>query len=206
MRRLVADNTITGKVLIATTLLCNLSYIGLAIHRSHLPHAVEECIDIHDPRVMAELVLVIELPMFTLVRVLASEKMNPVRLCLQPHTVVDILTLPHIFIALYFGVDWMGLRSLRFIWLTQITQVLQFTPLLRSQTAVDILNLVIYFLVLWFMCSGILFLVETQGDFWVYENTDPHELLFYVYLTIVTMSTVGYGDFTSVVLVYHGNF
>ena len=192
MRQLESGDTILGKVLIIVTLSCNLIYFGLTIHRSLLPHVLEECVDIHLPELIVELIVVVELLLFALVRFLACN--NVFLFWLQPHTVVDVLTLSHIFIALYFGVDWIGLRSLRFIWLTQIVKVLQFTPLVRSQNAIDIIKLLVYFLILWFMSSGILHLIEAQGDFWR-DDADPHSVLIYVYLTMVTMSTVGYGDF-----------
>ena len=195
MRQIRSGDNIPGKILITVTLLCNFVYIGIAIDRSFLPHMVEECIDIHNPEIILELAVVIELLIFALVRLLAYDHIF--LYWVEPHTIVDTLTLPHIFIALYFKVDWIGLRSLRFIWLTQITQVIHFTPFFRSQTAIDILNLMIYFLVLWFTSSGILHLIESQGDVWT-DVRDPHTVLTYVYLTMVTMSTVGYGDFSPV--------
>ena len=191
MRQLISGNTIPGKILITVSLLCNLVYIGLAIYRSYIP-GIEVCINIRDPRVIVEMVVDIELMLFALVRFLACD--NVALFWLKPHTIVDVFTLPHIFISLFYGVDWIGLRSLRFLWLTMITEVLQYTPLLRSQNAVDILNLMIYFLVLWFTSSGILYLIETQGDFWSDMKHNTHNFLVYVYLTMVTMSTVGYGD------------
>ena len=198
IRQIKSGDTIPGKILITVTLVCNLVYLGLTIHRSFPPHKVEECIDIGNPEVIIELILTVELLIYALVRLLACDHIF--LFWLQPHTVVDVLTLPHIFISLFYGVDWIGLRSLRFFYLTQITLVLQFTPLLRSQTAIDILNLLVYFLVLWFTSSGILHLIESQGDFWVnMDEVDVNEdsintFLTYVYLTMVTMSTVGYGD------------
>ena len=184
-----------GKIFVIVTLISNLVFIGLAIQRSFPPHTIEMCIGIHDAEVIIELVLVIELLIFALARFLACS--NMLLFWLQPHTIVDVLTLSHIFIALYFGVDWVGVRFLRFIWLTQVSVVLQFTPLVRSQNIVDLFNLFIYFLILWLTSSGILHLIEAQGDYWR-DDADPHTVLIYVYLTMVTMSTVGYGDFSPV--------
>ena len=198
MRQLISVDTIVGKILITLTLVCNLIYLALAIHRSLPPHMVEECVNIADPGIIIELIVTIELLIFAVLRFLACK--NVFLFWLQPHTMVDVLTLFQIFIAIYFGVDWIGLRSLRFIWLTQVTVVLQFTPLVRSQNAVDILKLLVNFLILWFLSSGILHLIEVQGDFWKdgVDPETPHSVLIYVYLTMVTMSTVGYGDFSPV--------
>ena len=191
MRQLKSGDTLLGKILITVILVCNLAYLSLAIYRSFPEHKVEECISASDPIVLAELVLVCVLFTYFIVRFLASN--NVALYWIDLYTIVDVCTLPHIFIAIGLGVDWIGMRSLRFIWLTQITIVLQLTPLVRSQTAVDVINLLISFLVLWLTSAGILHLIEAQGDFWR-DDADAHSVLLYVYLTMVTVSTVGYGD------------
>lgn len=195
VRQLKSGDTIPGKILISVTLVCNLIYLALAFYRSFPPHTVEQCVDLSDPSTIVELIVVCELLVFSLVRFLASS--NIVFYWLSPYTIIDVCTLPHIFISLALGVDWMGLRYLRFIWLTQITAVLQFTPVVRSQDIIDISNLIIYFLILWLTSSGILDVIESQGDFWLDEderNSVNNTILSYIYLTMVTMSTVGYGD------------
>ena len=189
LRQLKSGDTIPGKIFIAVVLVCNIAYLLLTVRRSF--QDVEICITITTPEVLVELVLVSVLLIFSLVRFSACN--NPVRYWIDIYTIVDVCTLFHIFITIVLGVDWIGLRSLRFIWLTQITMVLQFTPLVRSQDAVDSINLMIYFLVLWLTSSGIVHLIETQGDFWRDDN-NSHSFFLYVYLTMVTMSTVGYGD------------
>ena len=189
LRQIKSGDTIPGKILITVTFLCNLTYLVLIVRRSF--QDVEICVTITTPEVLVELVLVCVLLIFSLVRFSACN--NPVRYWIDIYTIVDVCTLFHIFITIILGVDWIGLRSLRFIWLTQMTVVLQFTPLVRSHDAVDSINLMIYFLVLWLTSSGIVHLIEAQGDFWR-DDSDPHSFLLYVYLTMVTMSTVGYGD------------
>ena len=194
MRQLRSGDTIPGKVLVTVTLLFNIAYIILAIRRTFLD--AEVCITITTPEVLVELLLVCVLLIFSLVRSLACN--NPVRYWTDIYTIVDVCTLFHIFITIILGVDWIGLRSLRFIWLTQITVVLQFTPLVRTQTVVDGFNLLIYFFVLWLTSSGIIHVVELQGDFWRDKDTVAHDIFDYVYFTLVTMSTVGYGDISPV--------
>lgn len=193
MRQLKSGDTIPGKTLITVTLLFNLAYIALAIYRSLPPLRVEECIQISDPEIVVELVLVCELLLFSLVRFFASK--NIILYWFDPYTLVDVCTLSHVFITIALGVDWTGLRFLRFAWLIQIVTVLQFSRLLHSQNAIDLIQVVIHFLVLWLCSSGILYVIEAGGDFWKdNSNSSPHSVLTYVYLTMVTMSTVGYGD------------
>ncbi len=197
MRQLKSGDTIPGKILITVTLMCNLAYLGLAVYRSFPPRMVNECISIGDPVIVVELLLTFELLLFALVRFLASD--NIFLFWLNPYTLVDVWTLPHIFITIALGVDWLGLRYLRFAWLIHITAVLQFVNLVRSQNVVDLINLTIYFLDLWLVSSGILHLIESEGDFWKENGSgQPHTVLTYVYFTMVTMSTVGYGDFSPV--------
>ncbi len=199
VRQLKSGDTIPGKVLITVTLLCNLAYLALALFRSFPPHMVEECADLSYPGISVELIIVCELLIFALVRFFACN--NIIYYWFSPSTIVDVITLPHIFITVAIGVDWIGLRYLRFIWLTQITTVLQLTPVLRSQNIIDITNLIMYFLILWLTSSGILEVIESQGDFWrdtAESNAVNRTILSYMYLTMVTMSTVGYGDITPV--------
>ena len=111
------------------------------------------------------------------------------------YTLVDVFTLPHIFVSLALGVDWIGLRSLRFILLPQIINVIRFLPFVKSQDAVDVISLLIKFIALWLSCTGIIHLIEVQGDFWRdYENAEAEAFLTYAYFIMVTVSTVGYGD------------
>ena len=190
MRQLMSGDSNPGKILVTVTLLFNIAYICLTLRRSF--QDVEICITITTPQVLVELVLVCVLLIFSLVRFLACN--NPVHYWIDIYTIVDVCTLFHIFITIILGVDWIGLRSLRFIWLTQITVVLQFTPLVRTQTVADGFDLLIYFFVIWFTSSGIIHVVELQGDFWLDEDTEAYNIFDYVYFTLVTMSTVGYGD------------
>jgi potassium large conductance calcium-activated channel subfamily M alpha protein 1 len=193
MRQLKSGDTLLGKILIILVLACNLAYLCLAFRRSLPIYNVEECVSLSDPEILTELVLVCVLLVYFFIRFLSS--INVTLYWLNIYTIVDICTLPHIFISIGLGVDWIGMRFLRFIWLTLITTVLQFTPLVRSQTVLDAINLLLSFIILWLTSSGILHLIEAQGDFWQ-DNADPHSVLTYVYLTMVTMSTVGYGDFS----------
>ena len=197
LRQLKSGDTIFGKIVISASFLLNLAYICLAIYRSLPPKNVEECISITDPAILVELVIVIWLLLFFLIRLLATN--NILLYWMTPHSIVDILTLPHIFITLALGVDYIGLRALRFVWLTQITLVMQFARLIRSQNMLDILNLMVYFVILWLTSSGILYVIEAEGDFWSdIFNGSTESVLVYVYLTMVTISTVGYGDVSPV--------
>ena len=155
---------------------------------------VEKCFTLHSsPEFIIELIVVLELIFFAFTRLLAAD--NVVQYWLDLYTAVDFFTLPHIFISITLGVDWIGVRSLRFILLPQIVNVIRFLPFVKSQDAVDVISLLIKFAALWLSCTGIIHLLEVQGDFWRnYDNGGTDGFLTYAYFIMVTVSTVGYGD------------
>ena len=109
---------------------------------------------------------------------------------------VDVLTLPNVFVALGLGQDWLGLRTLRFIWLVSVSDILNFTPFIRSQDSIDILSLLVRFVTFWLTAAGIVHLLEASGDPWEgFQNAQNVTFPELIYFVMVTMSTVGYGDY-----------
>ena len=218
IQQLISGDTIPSKILITLTFVCNIIYLLVYIYRTYTPFPegiidgkcltnggaestniteairVEKCFALSSsPEFAVELVIILELIAFAFVRFLATDSL--VYYWFDLYTLVDVFTLPHIFISLTLGVDWIGVRSLRFILLPQIVNVIQFLPFVKSQDAVDVISLFIKFAALWLSCTGIIHLVEVQGDFWRnYENGGTDAFLTYAYFILVTVSTVGYGD------------
>ena len=195
-RQLVSGDSISGKILISIALACNIVFIFLAIYRAYLP--VERCISqlSGEPYIILELIVSTLLSIFFLVRLIAAE--NTVLFWLNLYTIVDVFTLPHVFVAITLQQDWLGLKALRFIWLTQITDVLRFIPFIKSQDTVDVVSLLIRFGALWLTSAGIVHLIEASGDPWRdFDNAQPNSFLEYAYFIMVTMSTVGYGDLSA---------
>ena len=217
VRQAVSGDMLSSKILITVTFACNIIHLLLYVYRTYTPYPagtgddglclminetgsnsttlasrVEKCFSLaSSPEFILELVVVLELMMFAFVRLLAAD--DVLHYWLDLYTVVDMFTLPHIFVSLALGVDWIGLRSLRFIWLPQIVNVIRFLPFVKSQDAVDVVSLLIKFCALWLSCTGIIHLIEVQGDFWK-ENDGGDDFLTYAYFIMVTVSTVGYGD------------
>ncbi len=93
--------------------------------------------------------------------------------------------------------DWLGLRSARFFWLTQLITVFRFIPWIKSQNFLDFFALAIYFLTLLSLGAGIIHLLEYTGDPWINNhNPSKHNIFSYGYYILVTVTTVGYGDIT----------
>uniref|UniRef100_A0A8B7UCJ0 Calcium-activated potassium channel subunit alpha-1 n=1 Tax=Castor canadensis TaxID=51338 RepID=A0A8B7UCJ0_CASCN len=88
-----------------------------------------------------------------------------------------------------------GLRFLRALRLIQFSEILQFLNILKTSNSIKLVNLLSIFISTWLTAAGFIHLVENSGDPW--ENFQNNQALTYwecVYLLMVTMSTVGYGD------------
>ncbi|XP_060625092.1 calcium-activated potassium channel subunit alpha-1 isoform X22 [Anolis sagrei] len=88
-----------------------------------------------------------------------------------------------------------GLRFLRALRLIQFSEILQFLNILKTSNSIKLVNLCSIFISTWLTAAGFIHLVENSGDPW--ENFQNNQALTYwecVYLLMVTMSTVGYGD------------
>ena len=192
-RLLLLGGSIYSRVLITVNLACNVIFLGLAVYRASNPIDAEIAFSLKQrPQFIIEFIVNVELLMYALIRLCASS--NIVTYWFSPYTIVDVLTLPHIIVSVDLGVDWIGLRSLRFIWLTEAITVLQFIPYI-SRTVTDVWSLLIYLLVLWSTSTGIYHLLESQGDPWNnFANAQCKPFWIYAYAMIVTLSTVGYGD------------
>ncbi|VDN18917.1 unnamed protein product [Dibothriocephalus latus] len=111
-------------------------------------------------------------------------------------SIVDILTIPPAFLALFLGRSWLGLRFSRCLTVLALKDVLQYVNILRSSTAIRLCQLVTFFAGLVLSASGFVHLLENSGDPPHFDN--PQDLSYFdcLYLCIVTVATVGYGDFT----------
>ncbi|XP_073775137.1 calcium-activated potassium channel subunit alpha-1a-like isoform X24 [Danio rerio] len=88
-----------------------------------------------------------------------------------------------------------GLRFLRALRLIQFSEILQFLNILKTSNSIKLVNLCSIFISTWLTAAGFIHLVENSGDPWEnFQNSQPLSYWECVYLLMVTMSTVGYGD------------
>ncbi|XP_069652355.1 calcium-activated potassium channel subunit alpha-1 isoform X37 [Haliaeetus albicilla] len=88
-----------------------------------------------------------------------------------------------------------GLRFLRALRLIQFSEILQFLNILKTSNSIKLVNLCSIFISTWLTAAGFIHLVENSGDPWEnFQNNQPLTYWECVYLLMVTMSTVGYGD------------
>ena len=196
-RKAHSGDTWPSQLLITSVFLCNFVYICLAIVRAYHPQT--RCFQSigHHADLVTELLVSPLLCLFFVVRLLASD--NVIRFWTKLHTIVDIVTLPNIYLFLYLGQDWLITKTFRVVWLTQLAVVLRFLPLRSSRGAIEALRVILRLIVLWLGAAGLIHMPETTGDPWKnFSNRQSYTYLEYVYFTIVTLSTVGYGDISAV--------
>uniref|UniRef100_A0A4W3IEJ9 BK channel n=1 Tax=Callorhinchus milii TaxID=7868 RepID=A0A4W3IEJ9_CALMI len=114
---------------------------------------------------------------------------------LEVNSVVDFFTVPPVFVSVYLSRSWLGLRFLRALRLIQFSEILQFLNILKTSNSIKLVNLISIFISTWLTAAGFIHLVENSGDPWEnFQNSQPLTYWECVYLLMVTMSTVGYGD------------
>ena len=182
-----------GRIMTVLHICCNVAYCSLVVYRVYQP--VIRCFDqFLLPDIRIELLISILLTLYFFIRFLAAK--NIATFWLSPYTVIDIFTIPSVYVACALLKDWIDLRPLRFLWLIQISDILKFSSRIRSTSIIDIVTILLRFTCIWLTASGIIYVLETSGDPWK-DFTNAQNITFreYTYFTMVTMSTVGYGDY-----------
>jgi len=183
---------LVGNVLILVSLIVNLAYFALYWRRTYL--LSEICLKQYDPEWKVELAFTCYFIAYFFVRMFGGYQRR--EFWVDVKTIVDLITLPHIFVSIAVDRDWLGFRFLRIIWFNHIIDFLRQQSFYKSQRGIDILSLLTRFLIFWIASSGALYVLEVTGDPWHDFGTRRCELAFpdYVYFLIVTITTVGYGD------------
>nr|AWJ68271.1 putative large conductance calcium-activated potassium channel BKKCa 1 [Hirudo verbana] len=124
--------------------------------------------------------------------VAAPEKLS---FLVELYSLVDYFTIPPSFVAIYLNRNWLGLRFTRALRLMTIPDVLQYLNILKTSNSIRLCQLVSTLVSVWFTGAGFVHLVENSGDpFHNFTNSKSKTYWECVYFTLVTMSTVGYGD------------
>ncbi|XP_078579373.1 calcium-activated potassium channel subunit alpha-1-like isoform X43 [Branchiostoma floridae x Branchiostoma japonicum] len=117
---------------------------------------------------------------------------------LELNSLVDFFTVPPVFVSVYLNRSYLGLRFLRALRLIQFSEILQFLNVLKTSNSIKLVNLISIFFSVWMTGAGFIHLVENSGDPWLdFQNKHPLTFMECMYLLMVTMSTVGYGDITA---------
>nr|ADD16639.1 calcium-activated potassium channel variant Slo 4.5-UTR [Gallus gallus] len=189
---MISAQTLTGRVLVV--LVFALSIGALVIYFIDSSNPIESCQNFYkDFTLQIDMAFnVFFLLYFGLCFIAANDKLW---FWLEVNSVVDFFTVPPVFVSVYLNRSWLGLRFLRALRLIQFSEILQFLNILKTSNSIKLVNLCSIFISTWLTAAGFIHLVENSGDPW--ENFQNNQQLTYwecVYLLMVTMSTVGYGD------------
>ncbi|XP_077406297.1 calcium-activated potassium channel subunit alpha-1a-like isoform X2 [Vanacampus margaritifer] len=189
---MISAQTLTGRVLVV--LVFALSIGALVIYFIDSSDPIESCQNFYqDVTLQIDMAFNIFFLLYFGLRFIAAN--DKLWFWLEVNSVVDFFTVPPVFVSVYLNRSWLGLRFLRALRLIQFSEILQFLNILKTSNSIKLVNLCSIFISTWLTAAGFIHLVENSGDPW--ENFQNSQALSYwecVYLLMVTMSTVGYGD------------
>ncbi|XP_033882290.1 calcium-activated potassium channel subunit alpha-1 isoform X5 [Acipenser ruthenus] len=189
---MISAQTLTGRVLVV--LVFALSIGALVIYFIDSSDPIESCQNFYkDITLQIDMAFNVFFLLYFGLRFIAAN--DKLWFWLEVNSVVDFFTVPPVFVSVYLNRSWLGLRFLRALRLIQFSEILQFLNILKTSNSIKLVNLLSIFISTWLTAAGFIHLVENSGDPW--ENFQNYQPLSYwecVYLLMVTMSTVGYGD------------
>ncbi|XP_034425846.1 calcium-activated potassium channel subunit alpha-1-like isoform X3 [Hippoglossus hippoglossus] len=189
---MISAQTLTGRVLVV--LVFALSIGALVIYFIDSSDPIESCHNFYkDFTLQIDMAFNVFFLLYFGLRFIAAN--DKLWFWLEVNSVVDFFTVPPVFVSVYLNRSWLGLRFLRALRLIQFSEILQFLNILKTSNSIKLVNLCSIFISTWLTAAGFIHLVENSGDPW--ENFANSQALSYwecVYLLMVTMSTVGYGD------------
>ncbi|XP_011482723.1 calcium-activated potassium channel subunit alpha-1 isoform X18 [Oryzias latipes] len=189
---MISAQTLTGRVLVVLVFALSIGALGIYFIDSSDP--IESCQSFYDDfTLQIDMAFNVFFLLYFGLRFIAAN--DKLWFWLEVNSVVDFFTVPPVFVSVYLNRSWLGLRFLRALRLIQFSEILQFLNILKTSNSIKLVNLCSIFISTWLTAAGFIHLVENSGDPW--ENFQNSQSLSYwecVYLLMVTMSTVGYGD------------
>ncbi|XP_051968926.1 calcium-activated potassium channel subunit alpha-1-like isoform X1 [Xyrauchen texanus] len=189
---MISAQTLTGRVLVV--LVFALSIGALVIYFIDSSDPIESCQHFYkDFTLQIDMAFNVFFLLYFGLRFIAAN--DKLWFWLEVNSVVDFFTVPPVFVSVYLNRSWLGLRFLRALRLIQFSEILQFLNILKTSNSIKLVNLCSIFISTWLTAAGFIHLVENSGDPWEdFQNSQPLSYWECVYLLMVTMSTVGYGD------------
>uniref|UniRef100_A0A8C5PN04 Calcium-activated potassium channel subunit alpha-1 n=1 Tax=Leptobrachium leishanense TaxID=445787 RepID=A0A8C5PN04_9ANUR len=189
---MISAQTLTGRVLVVTVFA--LSIGALVIYFIDSSNDIESCQHFYkDVTLQIDMAFNIFFLLYFGLRFIAAN--DKLWFWLEVNSVVDFFTVPPVFVSVYLNRSWLGLRFLRALRLIQFSEILQFLNILKTSNSIKLVNLCSIFISTWLTAAGFIHLVENSGDPWDdFRNSQALTYWECVYLLMVTMSTVGYGD------------
>ncbi|XP_070544724.1 calcium-activated potassium channel subunit alpha-1-like isoform X33 [Ptychodera flava] len=189
---LISAQTISGRILVVVCLSLSLTSFVFYLVESDLP--IERCFNLAEDVVwQIDLAFNLVFLLYFGLRFIAAT--DRLWFWLELNSLVDFFTIPPIFVSIYLQRHWLGLRFLRALRLMQLPEIMQFLTILKTSNSIKLANLCCTLVSIWLTAAGFIHLVENSGDPWEqFANAQHMTYWLCVYLLMVTMSTVGYGD------------
>ncbi|KAA3681869.1 potassium large conductance calcium-activated channel subfamily M alpha member 1 [Paragonimus westermani] len=196
--RLVSYQWRTGRAFIALSMILSLCSFGIyAFEATVWPGEVEKCG--HKGRRFRTLDFLMNVFFLIhfLVRLIAAR--DALVFWVDWFSIIDYLTVPPTLLGFWIRRTWLGFRFVRAFRLVNLSEVLHNLNLIKSASSLRLCHFCTMFMSIWLSGAGMLLLLENTGDILhgkPYNVTNPITYTNALYFTIVTMSTVGYGDIT----------
>ncbi|ESO01730.1 hypothetical protein HELRODRAFT_112655 [Helobdella robusta] len=190
---LISGQTTIGQILVVIVFLMSIASLIIYFIDSST-EAVESCEKWSTSTTQqVDLIFNIFFMFYFFIRFLAAQ--DKLSFLFEIFSLVDYFTIPPSFVAIYLNRNWLGLRFTRALRLMTIPDVLQYLNVLKTSNSIRLCQLVSTLISVWFTGAGFVHLVENSGDpFTGFTNIHAMSYWECVYFTLVTMSTVGYGD------------
>uniref|UniRef100_A0A8C7G6C5 Calcium-activated potassium channel subunit alpha-1 n=1 Tax=Oncorhynchus kisutch TaxID=8019 RepID=A0A8C7G6C5_ONCKI len=176
---MISAQTLTGRVLVVLVFALSIGALGIYFIDSSDP--IESCQNFYkDFTLQIDMFFNVFFLLYFGLRFIAAN--DKLWFWLEVNSVVDFFTVPPVFVSVYLNRSWLGKNEI-------------FMVLILPSNSIKLVNLCSIFISTWLTAAGFIHLVENSGDPW--ENFQNSQSLSYwecVYLLMVTMSTVGYGD------------
>ena len=161
---LISGQTLSGRMLIIFKFCCNITAMVIFIIDTTRT-LMEECISWENHiTLQIDFALGVVFFLLLLLRLVASKSLFAEMFTLD--TIVDMFTLPPLFLSIWLGRTWLGLRFFRFLMFYNLTNVLTFTHILTNSSSIrlsQLLSMIVSFI---FWSAGFIYLLENSGDFW----------------------------------------
>ncbi|XP_015274087.1 PREDICTED: potassium channel subfamily U member 1-like [Gekko japonicus] len=188
---MLSAQTSVGRVLVILVFLFSIG--SLIIYFINCYSAIQFCLSFQDRTINIDLFFNIFFLFYFGLRFLAAS--DKLKFWVELNSIVDFFTITPVCVSFYLEKNWLGLRFLRALRLLELPKILQFLQIIKSGTSIKLSKLLAVFVSTWLTAAGFLHWIENSGDPWE-DLTNFQHLSYFecLYMVMVTMSTVGYGD------------
>ncbi|GAA54184.1 potassium large conductance calcium-activated channel subfamily M alpha member 1 [Clonorchis sinensis] len=196
--RLVSYQWLPGRIFIALSMILSLWSFGIYVSEAtRWPAEVEKCG--HKGRRMRNLDFLMNVffLLHFLVRLIAAP--DALIFWVDWFSILDYLTVPPTLLGFWMKRTWLGFRFVRAFRLLNLSEVLHNFNVIKTAAGLRLCHFCTLFLSIWLSGAGMFLLLENTGELFtknIYHVAHPIDYPSALYFTIVTMSTVGYGDIT----------